>query len=51
MVGFNRRFSPRYKNKKCYYKSEKPISFNFNINAGFIEKNHWINDLDKGGGD
>lgn len=51
VVGFNRRFSPHViKVKNAISKSEKPISFNFNINAGFIEKNHWINDLNKGGG-
>ena len=51
VVGFNRRFSPHIKIiKEAIIQSKKPISFNFNINAGHIDKYHWINDLNKGGG-
>ncbi len=51
LVGYNRRFSPHVlKIKKILDKNKKPMSFVFNINSGHIDKDHWINDPNKGGG-
>ena len=51
MVGFNRRFSPQIqKIKKLLLGTSGPKSFIFNINAGYIDKDHWTQDKDVGGG-
>ncbi len=50
-VGFNRRFSPHIIKMKSLIKDIKsPKSIVMNINAGKLEKNHWLNDEIKGGG-
>jgi len=49
MVGFNRRFSPLSKIMKNHIDSQ-PISVIYRINAGYLDKNSWINDKDIGGG-
>ncbi len=50
-VGYNRRFSPHIeKIKKTMGLNCGPINIIANMNAGFIEKNHWVNDLEIGGG-
>ena len=51
MVGFNRRFSPHI--QKIFSLIENinsPKSFIMNINAGNIDKKHWLNSPEKGGG-
>ncbi len=51
MVGFNRRFSPfTQKIKEFFYKRSQPIVINYRINAGSIQKDHWIQDSIEGGG-
>jgi predicted dehydrogenase/threonine dehydrogenase-like Zn-dependent dehydrogenase len=51
MVGFNRRFSPQIqKIKKLLLGTSGPKSFIFNINAGYIDEDHWTQDNDVGGG-
>ncbi len=51
MVGFNRRFSPHTVGiKKSIGEDTGPINIIANMNAGFIDKNHWVNDLKIGGG-
>jgi len=50
-VGFNRRFSPHIIKMKSLIKDIKsPKSIVMNINAGSLEKNHWLKDESKGGG-
>lgn len=51
MVGFNRRFSPHIQKIFSLIENIKsPKSFTMNINAGNIEKKHWLNSPEKGGG-
>jgi len=50
-VGFNRRFSPLAKKmKKAIGDSVNPINIVATMNAGFVEKNSWLHDIEKGGG-
>ncbi len=51
MVGFNRRFSMHLKAiSKSLGNSPRPINIIANMNAGFIPKEHWVNNLQLGGG-
>ena len=50
-VGFNRRFSPHLtKLKQSIGKGDKAINIIANMNAGFVPMNHWVHDLEQGGG-
>jgi polar amino acid transport system substrate-binding protein len=50
-VGFNRRYSILTKEiKKIFNKVNEPILVNYRVNAGFIPKDHWIQDPVQGGG-
>lgn len=50
-VGFNRRFSPfALEAKKMLGDSNQPINVIATMNAGFIPKNHWVQDMLTGGG-
>ncbi len=51
MVGFNRRFAPICEQiKKEFMSADEPMVINMRINAGFIPKEHWIQQKDTGGG-
>lgn len=51
MVGFNRRFSPFTVSVKEFFGvRENPLVMNYRINAGFIDRNHWVHNPDVGGG-
>jgi len=51
MVGFNRRFAPLIERaKNFFYKRKRPLAIVYRINAGYIPKNHWIQDPQEGGG-
>ena len=51
MVGFNRRFSPLVKKMKSYSSKRKsPVYLNYSINAGHLDSNHWLHDINEGGG-
>lgn len=51
MVGFNRRYSPHALDmKKFFGQSRAPLVINCRINAGFIEDEHWTQDIEIGGG-
>ena len=51
MVGFNRRFSNLTQILKKELTSIKsPKAFNYTCNAGFLDKEHWTNDYQIGGG-
>ena len=50
-VGFNRRFSPHLiKIKQSMGDSAGPVNIIANMNAGFIPLNHWVHDMEQGGG-
>ena len=50
-VGFNRRFSPHLiKVKQSIGESAGAVNIIANMNAGFIQKDHWVHDLEQGGG-
>ena len=51
MVGFNRRFSSLTQLvKKDLMKINSPKAFTLTCNAGYLDKNHWTNDFEVGGG-
>ena len=50
-VGFNRRFSPHLqKVKQSVGQNGGAINIIASMNAGFIPKEHWVHDLESGGG-
>lgn len=50
LVGFNRRFSPFTKKiKELIQKRESPMIIDYQMNAGFVPKNHWTQ-TEVGGG-
>jgi len=50
MTGYNRRFSKVFGDIKKYFSNNKePFVINYRINAGFIPKDHWVNDAIQGG--
>ncbi|WP_235299295.1 bi-domain-containing oxidoreductase [Portibacter marinus] len=50
-VGFNRRFSPFIQSAKTQLGSAaKPINVIATMNAGAIPQDHWVHDLNEGGG-
>ncbi len=51
MVGFNRRFSSfSIEAKSLFSRRANPLIVSYRINAGFIPKNHWTQDIKEGGG-
>jgi predicted dehydrogenase len=51
MVGFNRRFAPMAIKMRAFLKQvQEPMALHYRINAGFIARDHWVNDPDQGGG-
>ncbi len=50
MIGFNRRFAPHITVLKDKLNDLLPKAINYRINAGFIPKDHWTQDLEIGGG-
>lgn len=51
MVGFNRRFAPVCNSiRKGFQNVNEPIVVNIRVNAGFIPKEHWIQNPEIGGG-
>jgi len=51
MVGFNRRFSPfALLAKKSFEWYSGPFIVNCRVNLGYIPKEHWVHDLNVGGG-
>ena len=51
MVGFNRRFSPSaVEIKKKFINCKTPLMILYRVNAGQIPEDHWIQDVDVGGG-
>lgn len=50
MVGFNRRFAPQIIKIKNLFMTKQPKAINYRINAGYIPREHWIQDKEIGGG-
>jgi len=51
LVGYNRRYSPLALELKKFIKNRKgAMNILYRINAGFISKDHWIQDSAEGGG-
>ncbi len=51
LVGFNRRFSKHIIRIKEFFRDRsEPIAIQYRVNAGYIEPDHWIQDVEVGGG-
>jgi predicted dehydrogenase len=51
MEGFNRRFAPMaMKMKKFLAEIHEPLAIHYRVNAGYLPADHWVNDLEQGGG-
>ena len=50
MVGFNRRFSPLIEKVISFGIRQTPVNINIRVNAGHLEKQHWVHDKEYGGG-
>lgn len=51
IVGFNRRYAPlAVKAKQLLKQKHRPYLINYRVNAGFVPKDHWIQDPKVGGG-
>ena len=51
MVGFNRRFAPMALRMKAFLREvNEPLAMHYRVNAGFLPRDHWLNDSEQGGG-
>ncbi|MFY9843501.1 MAG: bi-domain-containing oxidoreductase [Terriglobales bacterium] len=51
MVGFNRRFAPMAEAMKRFLSEiNEPLAIHYRVNAGYIPADHWVNDVEQGGG-
>jgi predicted dehydrogenase len=51
MVGFNRRFAPMTTQMKSFLAPvSEPLALHYRINAGYLPPDHWVNDIEQGGG-
>jgi predicted dehydrogenase len=51
MVGFNRRFAPMAVKMKAFLQQvHEPLALHYRVNAGFMARDHWVNDSEQGGG-
>jgi len=51
MVGFNRRFAPMAIKMRAFLKQvREPLALHCRVNAGFMARDHWVNDPEQGGG-
>jgi predicted dehydrogenase/NADPH:quinone reductase-like Zn-dependent oxidoreductase len=51
MVGFNRRFAPMAVQMKTFLSEiHEPLAIHYRVNAGYIPADHWVNDIEQGGG-
>ena len=50
-VGFNRRFAPMAIKMRAFLRPiQEPLALHYRVNAGFIARDHWVNDPEQGGG-
>lgn len=51
MAGFNRRFAPMAVEMKTFFENrQEPIAAHYRVNAGFLPPEHWLHDVEQGGG-
>lgn len=51
MVGFNRRFASMAVRLKAFVDEIcEPLALHYRVNAGYIPRDHWVNDPEQGGG-
>ncbi len=51
MVGFNRRFAPIAIKMRAFLRQvQEPLALHYRVNAGFVARDHWVNDPEQGGG-
>jgi predicted dehydrogenase/threonine dehydrogenase-like Zn-dependent dehydrogenase len=51
MVGFNRRFAPMAVKMRAFLMQlQEPLALHYRVNAGFVPRDHWVNDPEQGGG-
>jgi predicted dehydrogenase/threonine dehydrogenase-like Zn-dependent dehydrogenase len=51
MLGFNRRFAASAARLKSFVQQiGDPLAMNYRVNAGYIPREHWVNDPEQGGG-
>jgi predicted dehydrogenase len=51
LVGYNRRFAPLAQRLKAFLGGlVEPLVMHYRVNAGFIPRDHWTQDLEQGGG-
>jgi predicted dehydrogenase len=51
LVGYNRRFAPLARALKGFFSEvREPFFMQYRINAGYIPREHWVQDHDQGGG-
>jgi predicted dehydrogenase/threonine dehydrogenase-like Zn-dependent dehydrogenase len=51
MVGFNRRFAPMAQRMKAFLAQvHEPLALYYRVNAGYLPADHWLNDVEQGGG-
>ncbi len=51
MVGFNRRFAPLSIKLRAFIEQRsEPLVAHYRVNAGYLPKDHWLNDPEIGGG-
>jgi len=51
MVGFNRRFAPMAIKMRAFLKQvREPLALHCRVNAGFMARDHWVNDPEQSGG-
>ncbi|MGH9512088.1 MAG: bi-domain-containing oxidoreductase [Terriglobales bacterium] len=50
MAGFNRRFAPMALRMKTFISEvREPLALTYRVNAGYIPRDHWVNDAEQGG--
>jgi predicted dehydrogenase len=50
-VGFNRRFAPMVQQLRSFFSDhQEPFIAIYRVNAGYLPLDHWLHDLDVGGG-
>jgi predicted dehydrogenase/threonine dehydrogenase-like Zn-dependent dehydrogenase len=49
-VGFNRRFAPGTARLKSFFSNAGPLSLSYRFSPGAIPKEHWVHDMEVGGG-
>jgi predicted dehydrogenase/threonine dehydrogenase-like Zn-dependent dehydrogenase len=50
LVGFNRRFSPHLRAARDFVETGKPLVVSYRVSSGPIAREHWVHDLEQGGG-